>query len=306
MLQHFKCRKAICTKHSDEICISVGLTGVTVLKSNLLHSRFSGSKKLIVNSRGCLQAKEPKPPTKKKPLKSSCNRMYTVNKKRVVNILENYVNAMTTSRSLYFYTITFPISTPDDTAYQCLNSWLTSLRTGYKMVNYLWIAERQKNNTIHFHIAIKEFLPIKEINNLMKKSLHNAIRKGKLPWNHYACSKYNGVDIAKDRITKNVTNFALQGKQSSIAGYMTKYMTKSTEVFKRQAWQSSKSLLAMFTKYNMTYEEFESMMLHTIDHEQPLIESDFYTFYKWRKQVPDEVRFMLRLVNKQALSLNLN
>ena len=306
MLPHFKTKAAIKFKYSDELNVSLGLTGVTILKSHLLHSNFSGSKKFIVNAKGCLQLKEKNSISKKKHLKSSSNRLYTVNKKRVINILENFVNSMSSKPTLYFYTVTFPQSTPDDTAYKCLNSWLTSLRQGYDLKNYLWIAERQKNNTIHFHLAIKEYLPIKLVNNLMKKSLHNAIRKGLLPWNHYACSKYNGVDIAKDRITKKITNYALQGKQSSIAAYMTKYMTKSTEVFHRQAWQSSKSLTQIFTKYNMTFDEFESLLINAIEPDYPLFDTDFYMFYKWRKGVPAEIKYMLRLVNKNVLSASIN
>lgn len=306
MLQHFKTVKAIRTNYTDELSISAGLTGVTILKSNILHSRFSGSKTLTVSPKGCLIPKEKKPPTKKKPIKSGCSRIYTVNKKRVVNILQNFVNAMEKKPSLYFYTVTFPIGCSDNTAYLSLNSWLTSLRTGYNLVNYLWIAERQLNKTIHFHIAIKEYLPIKEVNNLMKKSLHNAIRKGRLKWNHFACSKYNGVDIAKDRATKKITNFALESKENSIAKYMTKYMTKTEDTFQRQAWQSSKSLCNIFTKYNMTFDEFESLLLNCIEPDYPLFDTEFYLFYKWKKNPPSEIKQMLKVVNRKALKAQCN
>lgn len=292
--------------YSDDLSISVGLNGVTILKSNLLHSRFSGSKSFIVNSKGCLQKKEVPEKKKVKHKLSGCSKSYTVNKKKVVSILSNFINCMNDSPTLFFYTITFPLRCPDDVAYRVLNSWLTSLRTGYSLKNYLWVAERQINKTIHFHIAIKEFLPIRLINNIMKKLLHNEIRKCTLNWNHLACSKYNGVDISKDRITKKVTNYALSANGKTIANYMSKYMIKGTELFKRQAWQCSKSLSSIFTKYNMSYDEFESRLINEIDCDYPMFETDFYIFYKWRKTTPKEISNLLKLVNSAALKQHSN
>ena len=297
MLPHYKSTDCIRTKFTDCLEVSTGLNGITLLKGIELKSRFSGSRKLIVDARGMLRNKPQKPPKQKKDSQPKQKTQYKVNKSRVSHILLNYINSQKGKKTLYFYTISFPAGMPDNTAHKCLNSWLTSLRYAYKLKNYLWITERQKNGTI----AIREFLPIILVNNLMKKLIHYYIRKGEIKWNHYSCSRYNGVDIAKDRISRKVTNFAANTNGKIIASYLTKYISKGKELFSRQAWQCSKSLSAIFTKYNMTFAEFERDFLHYIDVDKPIIESDFFTFYGWIKAPPPEIVFLLHTVNSKAV-----
>jgi hypothetical protein len=35
---------------------------------------------------------------------------------------------------------------------------------------YLWVAERQKNNTIHFHLLTNDFMEIRIVNEFMANS----------------------------------------------------------------------------------------------------------------------------------------
>jgi len=306
MLKQFLKPSAIRLNYSIEPELSISLTGCTLLKSTILNSRFSGSKQYTVDRLGRLQKKEAKQKIKYKKTSVPQKKFYSVNKSRIKHLITNFVNAQTGKKSLYFYTISFPEKTPDNLAYKILNSWLTSLRFAYELKNYLWIAERQKNGTIHFHICIKEFLPIRLVNNLLKKLLHYYIRKNELSWNHFACSKYNGVDIAKNRVTKKVINFASQKDGKQLANYLTKYISKGTEVFERQAWQSSKSLCGLFTKYNMDYYEFTEAFLQKIDYENPLYENEFYSFYKWIKSPPPEIVYLLKIVNRNVLNSTIN
>ncbi len=301
MLKKFLKTDAIRLNYSKEPELSVSLTGCTVLKSTILKSRFSGSRSYIVDRSGCLQKKEvvPKKSYKKKTLPQK--KFYSINKSRVKHILQNFINCQKNKKSLYFYTISFPIGTSDSTAHKILNSWLTSLRHAYNLKNYLWVSERQKNGTIHFHLAIKEYLPIRLVNGLIKKLLHYYIRKGELNWNHFACARYNGVDIAKNRVTKKVINFASQKDGKALGNYLTKYISKTNEKFPRQAWQSSHSLSGLFSKYNMCYAEFEDAFIQKLDIEFPLFENDFYSFFKWRREPPPEIVFLLSLVNRQVL-----
>lgn len=44
-----------------------------------------------------------------------------------------------------------------------LNQFLTELRYTYGHLNYIWRAEKQKNNNIHIHILISEFIPWSQV-----------------------------------------------------------------------------------------------------------------------------------------------
>lgn len=304
MLNHYQVEKASSLKYSTEPEISASLSGITVMKSIVLKSRFSGSKKFIVDRRGKILPKEKKPVRKYKKSGEKIQRYYSINKSRVKHILQNYINCMTGNRQLFFYTISFPKNTSDNTAHRMLNSWLTTLRTSHGLKNYLWIAERQQNNTIHFHLAIGHYLNIRLVNDVMKNLLHDAIRKQEIEYSHFECSKYNGVDICKDKKTGKVINFAKGQSGKALGRYLTKYITKDKTVFKRQAWQCSKKLTGLFTKYNMTICEFENRFLQKIDVENPLIDTDFFMFFPWTKAPPREISTLLSKINIKAINYN--
>lgn len=288
----------------DQLTLSVGINGVTDLIKYELNSRYAGSKKIKVLSDGTVLrkiAKKQKFTTQKTTTKQ---KIYKVNGREIKNRIANWINQQAGKKSLYFYTISFPIRITDDTAYKCLNSWLTTARTTYKLKNYLWIAERQKNGTIHFHIALQEYLPVKKLNTTMKNLLSFYIRKNELIWSQLSCAKYNGVHISKDKKNGKVTNYADNGKQKNLGGYLSKYISKSTEKFKHQAWQCSKSLSGMVLKINMTANEFYTRFIDYIDIEKPIFHNEMCCYYAWKSAPPLAVLFHLKEVNQYILSAN--
>lgn len=283
--------------YTTEPTLALGLTGITQVKSTTFKSRFSGSKKFIVDRDGKLLQKI-KPQREIKPKKDlQHKRKYSINKTRVRNILLNFINAQRGTKQLYFITITFPCYTPDNLAYSMINSWLTTLRHSAHLKSYLWIAERQKNSTIHFHIATATKLNITYANSVMRNLLHYSIRKQKLNWSHTSAAIYNGVDLAKDRKTRRVTNFATKNSGKNLSGYLSKYISKSTEKFNRQAWQCSKDLSGYFTHVCLTVDEFEKYFLSYIDINECLIECEFFNFFRWANSPPEEVRQLLCDIN---------
>ena len=42
---------------------------------------------------------------------------------------------------------------------KCLNNFLTRIRTVYEVKNYVWKAELQGNENIHFHLIIDQYIP---------------------------------------------------------------------------------------------------------------------------------------------------
>lgn len=199
--------------------------------------------------------------------KSTRKKSYSVNKKEVRQRILSYINTAKGQKELYFWTITFPEGTPDDTCYQAFNTWLTTMRTPQKdkkgkelapmLRDYLWVAERQTGDrlkedkqptyTIHFHIAIPHFMLVGRANAVMKTILKNLAKKGLMP-GAVSTKKYSYSGAPTKKLTTTnflpciakyngvhisrsktgkAINFALKRSSRALAGYLTKYITKN-------------------------------------------------------------------------------
>lgn len=153
-----------------------------------------------------------------------------------------------------FVTLSFINKVDDKQAVRILNKFLNELRKEKKGLQYLWVAERQLNNTkhpgnIHFHIIINRFLPVKKYNALWVLQQYNAgIQHETLTMAElnrlYAASDY-------DAISDHLNPFDVE-KVNGIYGiswYLTKYVTKGNikEGFTCQAWNCSRGVSALFT-----------------------------------------------------------
>jgi len=88
---------------------------------------------------------------------------------------------------LSFITLTLPSSQihPDNYIKEnCLNQFFVEARRRWKVKNYVWRAEKQKNGNIHFHILSDKFIPWSDIRNT---------------WNRIV-NKYGYVDRYRDQI----------------------------------------------------------------------------------------------------------
>jgi len=189
---------------------------------------------------------------------------YRIHKREVRQRLLGMILTKAGKKELYFWTVTFPKSTPDNTAYQAFNTWLTTLRSKDKfgrrfLKNYLWVAERQQNGTVHFHIAIPHKLPVKIANGAMQTILKNLSGKGLVPFTKSQCKRYNGIDIAKNRNTRRVTNFAIKKGGRALTTYLTKYITKNEASFPHLAWHNSRGFSSLFTGITFTSAQFDKM-----------------------------------------------
>jgi hypothetical protein len=163
-------------------------------------------------------------------------RFYKVNKKEVTHRLRQYVLQMKMEKQMYFWTVSLPQGTTDDTGYLLLNKWLTRLRQERMIKEYLWISERQENGTIHYHMVINRKMDVQKANRYMRASIMHCINSSEINWSRESAIKYNGVDIAKNRKTRRVINFAKEKSQKSLSNYLTKYITKNDTEFTRLAW----------------------------------------------------------------------
>lgn len=230
----------------------------------------------------------------KKPVRS-----YSINRKEVRQRILGYLNTQKGTKELYFWTITFPEKTPDDLCYHIFNIWLTQLRK-YKMLReYLWIAERQpkKTNTIHFHIAIPHRMCVQRANAMMAGTLKTFAKRGGLPFSIWQCARYNGVDIAKNRQTRRVINFANKKGSRALAIYLTKYITKNKGVFPHLAWHNSRGYSSVFTGVTFTIAEFKKFGFGYYLDRRNAKQMEFATFIPWVDGLPPPVADHLYQLN---------
>jgi hypothetical protein len=228
---------------------------------------------------------------------------YEVNKKEVSHRIRNYVNQMKGEKKLYFWTITFPLDTSDNHAFLCYNKWLTRLRKEKMLRSYIWVSERQKNGTIHFHIAVNQRICVKRANKYMRACIMTLINDGLITVTREEAKNYNGVDIAKNRKTRRVTNFAQKKNEKSLVNYLTKYVTKNTEVFNHLAWHCSRDYSNLIICVRLTDSEYSRSGITNLLSKKPTFETEWFAFYKWENKVPPEVPNYLSMVNNIVLEL---
>lgn len=244
-------------------------------------------------------------------------KQYRVNKTEVLNRIESMTNAIFTNQKqnafMGMLTVTFPPCVTEAIAMQALNTWLTALRQKGKRVikEYLWVSERQDGkrlkdqskatNTVHYHMLILNRMNIVHVNRAMRVVLCNLVRAGVIDYPMAAMKRYNGVDLAKDRKTRAVTNFCDPKSRKSLSHYITKYVTKNNESFNHSAWGCSRGFSAIFTAITCTYKEFIKMGWSEIAWQDPAIITEWFEFFPWLGAPPGAFVGYLAAVNRYVL-----
>jgi hypothetical protein len=293
---------------------SLSMTGVTILTKSRFKLRHAGLKDIVQRPdtgfiMKCDETTQVKRKVSKLRGQSTQEKIkeYQINKKEVSHRIKGFVNQMKGEKMLYFWTITFPLNTPDNTAYILLNKWLTRLRQERMLKEYLWIAERQENKTIHFHMVINQKMNVQRANKYMRASIMHSINKGEVQYSRSEASKYNGVDIAKDRQTRRVTNFAKKNKERSLSNYLTKYVTKNDGSFQHLAWHSSRGYSNLVTAVRFTWKEYQKSNTENLLDNNNSLNSEYYTFRRWKGSPPKDLLMYLGLLNQgiqETLSKN--
>jgi hypothetical protein len=327
--------------HRD-LVIKTSVNGIVLLKQNRLKKRYTGNKYSAVDINGNLWLKaaelkkhlaggNKKPPAKAggksclgaptrtdqnydnlsttdKNLspgspKLSTERRYFIHKREVRQRILGYLNTIRGKKELYFWTVSFPEKTTDAVGYQMFNIWLTALRQYRMLKNYLWVAERQQNGTLHFHIAIPHKMPVKRANAMMQGTLKTFSGRGLIPFTVHQCRRYNGVDIAKNRKTRRVTNFAIKKGARALGQYLTKYVTKNDTGFTHLAWHNSRGYSSIFTGLAFTVPEFQSHGFHFALDRAKRFDNEYFTFIPWLSDPPPKITEHLYQLNSFIQSL---
>lgn len=305
-------------QHHD-LTIKATHSGIVILKEGRFKKRYTGSRTAEVDINGKLYLKRSdykkaifvpdkkghkkrasamNAPELSNPLEvannnitenseSSPPREYHVNKVEVKNRIHGMINTRKGKRELYFWTVTFPAGISDTLAYQAFNTWLTALRQKKFLRNYLWVAERQKNGTVHFHLTIPHKMSVVLANRYMRTTLTTYSKKGLINYSVFQAKRYNGVDIAKNRKTGRVTNFAIKKGTRALSFYLTKYVTKNDAGFPHLAWHNSRGFSALFTGITFTVQEFLKVGFDRLLFRKSVLNNQFFMFFPWAKDPPD-------------------
>jgi hypothetical protein len=233
------------------------------------------------------------------------NKLKTMNAPKMKALIMAMVNTLRhrfTKMPMHFFTVSFPPCIDVKTAKRYLNIWLTKLRADEKIFMYLWVMEWQKNGTAHFHLLIPGYLNVRYANRLMKETLVNAVKKREIEWTVLAAEKYNGVDIAKNKYTRKITNFADPAAGAALAKYVSKYITKNNAPTEYQRWHCSREWSGLCTGVALTENEARKFWA-VVDHDDT-IENEFFIFYRWKngENCPVSIQKYLAAVNYGILN----
>jgi len=107
---------------------------------------------------------------------------YRMNKSKVRQKMFALFNLKCSSKFIAFYSVSFPVNSADNECFKCWDYWLTCLRKNFDLTNYIWVSERQKNGTLHYHMLTNNYMPILQINRAMAIIIDNQVKDNLMNW----------------------------------------------------------------------------------------------------------------------------
>lgn len=193
------------------------------------------------------------------PAKKVMPKVRKLNKKKVVDRALAFSYVKQAQKFLAFYSVSFPTGMSEEDIYSAWNKWLTNCRRYYGLKNYLWVAEKQENGTLHYHMLTTEFMRIQDVNGSMATTLDNMGVFTDAETEYYNRQK---KEVAKGRLTAKNYNgcdvVRVFGDKKRVIAYLTKYISKSQIYYKRQPWHCSRSVSALFVAENIDSRKLKS------------------------------------------------
>jgi len=227
----------------------------------------------------------------------------TINRSKVKGKMFAMFNLKCSRKFIAFYSVSFPINTSDDQAFECLNYWLTKLRKTYNLKNYIWVTERQKNGTLHYHMLTNNYMPILQINRAMAIIINNKVLDGEMSWGNSSIDRFNGVDVDSiynsKRHRKTGKNMNPAEIRNWLSKYITKYVTKNSEKFTHLCWHCSRTLSMLFTNQLFKIQESRKItdFLPKLRHLYINYKSDHNNTWIFKFVPPENIFERIRMYN---------
>ena len=155
-----------------------------------------------------------------------------------------------------FVTLTLVDDCTDTKAVKILNKFLTALRYHAQAFNYIWVAERQNNGRVHFHIIMDKRFEISRINALWAMQQYNA------------GLHHENFDLMQKNIGKNIRQLYRKGADGwrkiqeylnpvdvikcktidGVSAYLTNYVIKNETRMQCAVWHCNRAVSRLFTK----------------------------------------------------------
>jgi hypothetical protein len=151
-----------------------------------------------------------------------------------------------------FCTLTFIAAVDDRAGVAILNKFLTSLRKEFKNLLFLWVAERQENGNIHFHLILNKRLPVRRWNALWVLQQYNSGLIGRDRFGDEVTMHQVTQAFEKGTVHKLFNPLDVKRVRSigGLSMYLTKYITSQEKnvPFACSVWHCSRRVSRMFTR----------------------------------------------------------
>lgn len=172
--------------------------------------------------------------------------MSSYTRSKVKKIVNNWVAAITKGQGdarqgrrkiqtlLTFVTLTLSAKqrhSDNEIKRECLNHFLITCQRKFEIENYLWVAEKQKNGNIHFHLVFDKYVHWARIRRIWNQAQDKLGYVQRFEKSH-GHSNPNSTDIHRLRSIKRP------------AAYICKYMTKAQANYKvnGRMWSATRQL----------------------------------------------------------------
>lgn len=187
-------------------------------------------------------------------------RLWKMNRTEVMRRGHAYAGLRSSKSFLAFYTASFPAGMPERVIVQVWNTILTRWRQELGLKSYLWVAERQKNGTRHYHMLTNCWMPISRANEIAAIAIDTFVRRGLCSWGNSSLQKYNGIDVKRVKGDPRLKGRArMLDAQNRTVGYLVKYMGKGTAESEFRLWHCSRMVSALFVSMTVSEDQFTAI-----------------------------------------------
>lgn len=188
-------------------------------------------------------------------------RQYRFNAKEVRRRALAYALLRKSARFLAFYSVSFPVGMPVETAYRVWNVFLTRARRDFGLKSYIWVAELQTNGTPHFHMLTNDWLNVRDCNAAMAVTIDDAVARGECGWGNSSLHRYNGVDVRRVGVRKGSKSVARTSDViRGVSLYLAKYMAKQGCLSTRRMWHCSRLVSCLVTRADVCEAELVAIL----------------------------------------------